>query len=475
MKMIAENKMLPSSKIEDTLDKFKMTGELAPSFNQVHVLVVVPVKLPTPHELRDSQLVVDGVSIHMPASMQLNPPALVAFWKAFLAVPTEVEADAVIALPEGTFLLGDSTLGSRIYVRRCYPQLWKVCWKMIHDKVTKTPHLVILGNPGIGKTFFGYIILLHLARAGATVVYESGGSKKRLLFSRDMVVQGSQQDLLVFSTSLQRTTLWMPSLVGILDQPRTYYIVDAVKPTYYPAKTILLTSPRRSVWFEFNKTNSTIVQDCFRRWGGIARYVLRYAQLDDQQELLEKAIAFVDINWLVDACGKLDADDAEVSHQLLHYRVSECFTNDYFVFASQYVEQEVYKRLYVKDKQKLLNFISASDGIGALAVPRGHLFEGHVHSVLPRGGTFRIRHLADDGEVHDDDEYLTEEDWGEGEGNDYAMDADDDAAMEDSTATVRDLDDGVSTLLSERPTVIFNNDEEVIAADTAIYLRPEKL
>ncbi|KAE9358081.1 hypothetical protein PF008_g2824 [Phytophthora fragariae] len=388
MKMIAENKMLPSSKIEDTLDKFKMTGELAPSFNQVHVLVVVPVKLPTPHEPRDSQLVVDGVSIHMPASMQLNPPALVAFWKAFLAVPTEVEADAVIALPEGTFLLGDSTLGSRIYVRRCYPQLWKVCWKMIHDKVTKTPHLVILGNPGIGKTFFGYIILLHLARAGATVVYESGGSKKRLLFSRDMVVQGSQQDLL---------------------------------------------------------------------------------------ELLEKAIAFVDINWLVDACGKLDADDAEVSHQLLHYRVSECFTNDYFVFASQYVEQEVYKRLYVKDKQKLLNFISASDGIGALAVPGGHLFEGHVHSVLPRGGTFRIRHLADDGEVHDDDEYLTEEDWGEGEGNDYAMDADDDAAMEDSTATVRDLDDGVSTLLSERPTVIFNNDEEVIAADTAIYLRPEKL
>ncbi|KAE9358080.1 hypothetical protein PF008_g2824 [Phytophthora fragariae] len=63
MKMIAENKMLPSSKIEDTLDKFKMTGELAPSFNQVHVLVVVPVKLPTPHEPRDSQLVVDGCPV----------------------------------------------------------------------------------------------------------------------------------------------------------------------------------------------------------------------------------------------------------------------------------------------------------------------------------------------------------------------------------------------------------------------------
>ncbi|KAE8955278.1 hypothetical protein PR001_g32168, partial [Phytophthora rubi] len=60
MEMIAKNKMLSSWTIGDTLGKFKMTGELTPSFNQVHVLVVVPVKLPTPHEPGDSQLVADG-------------------------------------------------------------------------------------------------------------------------------------------------------------------------------------------------------------------------------------------------------------------------------------------------------------------------------------------------------------------------------------------------------------------------------
>ncbi|KAG3133725.1 hypothetical protein PI126_g19044 [Phytophthora idaei] len=294
-----------------------------------------------------------------------------------------------------------------------------------------------------------------------------------------MVVQGSQQDF-----------------VGILDQPTPYYIVDAVKRTYYPAKTIFLTSPHRSVWFEFNKTNCrtrympvwsqqeifkcrelvysdlpvAVVQDCFRRWGGITRYVLWYAQLDDQQVLLENTIVIVDVNWLVDACGKLDADDAQVSHRLLHYRVSKRLANEYFVFASQYVQQEVYKRLYVKDKQKLVDFISASDGIGALAVLRGHLFEGHVHSVLPRGGAFRIRHLVDNGEAHDNDEYLTE---GEGEGDDDAMNVEDDVAMEDSTAATRDHGDGaISIQLSERPTVVFNNDNEVIASDTTIYLRP---
>ncbi|KAG6976052.1 hypothetical protein JG688_00001770 [Phytophthora aleatoria] len=92
-----------------------------------------------------------------------------------------------------------------------------------------------------------------------------------------------------------------------------------------------------------------VVQDCFRRWGGIARYVLQFAQVENQQVLLEEAIDIVDLDW-------------------------------YFVFASQYVQQEVYKRLYVKDKQKLLEFIFASDGFGALAVLRGHLFEGHVQA-----------------------------------------------------------------------------------------------
>ncbi|KAE8901966.1 hypothetical protein PF005_g28140 [Phytophthora fragariae] len=41
-KMIAENKMMPSWTIQDVLADFKMTGDLAPSSKQIHVLVVLP-------------------------------------------------------------------------------------------------------------------------------------------------------------------------------------------------------------------------------------------------------------------------------------------------------------------------------------------------------------------------------------------------------------------------------------------------
>ncbi|KAF1780434.1 hypothetical protein GQ600_25551 [Phytophthora cactorum] len=145
-----------------------------------------------------------------------------------------------------------------------------------------------------------------------------------------------------------------------------------------------------------------VVQDCFRRWGGIASYVLRYARSHDQQVLLKNVIAIADVNWLVDACGKLDADDAQVSHRLLHYRLSK-------------------------------QFISTSDGIGALAVLRGHLAAG--------GGSFRIRRLVDDVRHTEDDEYLSMEigDEDEDEGGDHDMDADDDVAMEESVASTSDL------------------------------------
>ncbi|CAK4177625.1 unnamed protein product [Aphanomyces euteiches] len=363
------------------LNKKELFGA-TPSLGEenIHVLVELPqvleAKLP-----RDRLLTVGDVQIPVTPSMSLHPPALVAFWQAFQNDKTDLKAGALVDLPQATFLLGDSTLGSRLYIRHCYPALWEYCLKTIHDEKMNSPHLVILGNPGIGKTFFGFVILLLLAREGATVVYESGVLKQRFLLTNEIVAEGSPNDFL-----------------QILKNTDTYYIVDAVKPAMYVAKTILLSPPRRSIWYEFNKTCCepsympvwsrgeilqcrelmysdtpvAVVEDCFRRWG-----------VDDQQALLEYAIDMVDLDWLAQACCRLDADDAQVAHRLLHYRVSETFDYEGFVFASDYVQQMVYDRLYTMDKRKLLAFIDGSGGLGTLPELRGHLFQGHDHSVLP--------------------------------------------------------------------------------------------
>ena len=162
-----------------------------------------------------------------------SPTAISTFWNAFKACTTQIIENQVIQLPTNVYILGNPTLGSSVFIRHCYPKLLATALSII--ETPGTPHLVILGNPGIGKTYFGYVLLLHLARLGSTVVYESGKAKCRYLFSADGIFIGTQDD---FRRYLNITT--------------TLYVVDASKPVDVAAKTILLSSPRRDVWYKFS-------------------------------------------------------------------------------------------------------------------------------------------------------------------------------------------------------------------------------
>lgn len=122
----------------------------------------------------------------------------------------------------------------RLYVCHCYPQLWNVCLSALDRPGVH--NLAILGNPGIGKTFFRYLILLHLARCKTTVVYKPAGREDRFLFCGEIALAGSNMDLKIFLSWAKHITLWMP-----------------IAPDYYTVKTILVTSPRPEIWSDFHK------------------------------------------------------------------------------------------------------------------------------------------------------------------------------------------------------------------------------
>ena len=68
------------------------------------------------------------------------------------------------------------------------------------------------------------------------MVYETGRKKMRILFCGELVVQGSRSDF-----------------NEILELRESFYVVDGMKPQDYKAKTMLVTSPRHDIWFEFHK------------------------------------------------------------------------------------------------------------------------------------------------------------------------------------------------------------------------------
>ena len=72
----------------------------------------------------------------------------------------QVVANDVIVLLEGTNYFNFLGFSSRIYVRHCYLQLWKACLDTF-SRAAKAKHdVVIIGNGGIGKTNFGFFVLV---------------------------------------------------------------------------------------------------------------------------------------------------------------------------------------------------------------------------------------------------------------------------------------------------------------------------
>lgn len=328
-----------------------------------------------------------------------EPDKLRRFWNALKKVNTPREPHDILALTNGTNFLGDEDLPSAIYVRPCYLKLLEKTMSIIN--CDNTPRLVILGNPGIGKTYFGYYLLAHIARNGGTVVYESGTRKQRYLLSTERVAIGSLQD---FS--------------DVMRERNHYYVVDGTPPVHCVAKTVLVSSHRRDVWYTFSKTkctirympvwtldeiqtcrqqlfpevDETVAKDCFLKWGGIPRFVLQFADDKAQQELLMQAIGSVDLDAISSAIGRTEAGD-QATHRLIHMVVADDFMERQYKFASDVVAEGVYRALYERDRARLLQFLRVAHNASGVEGLRGTIFEQHAHWIISQGGTFQIRTL----------------------------------------------------------------------------------
>uniref|UniRef100_A0AAV1TQG9 Crinkler effector protein N-terminal domain-containing protein n=1 Tax=Peronospora matthiolae TaxID=2874970 RepID=A0AAV1TQG9_9STRA len=375
----------------------------------VHVLVMLPPTMVSP---LGKSITVGGVTTPVTSTMMKSPR--VDFWKAFRTMNTPVVADAVITLPEKTYILDESELGSHIYVRPCYPHLWDLCRSILDGKKGTYKRLIILGTPGIGKTYFCFLVLLYLAQDGATVIYVSSEVKgERTLFSSNLVVVGSKTDFEIF-----------------LKQRKTFYVVDGVKPSRVKAKTMLVTSPRKEVWHKicqrkcarlfmpvwskqeifkcrellYSNTPVEIVEKRYMKWGGVARYVLEYAEDKAVQKSLKEAITKSNLQMILTASVESNGVESDVSHRLLHFRVNHEFCYKSLDFASVYIAQKVFERLYERGRRDLIDFLAASHELSEDAVKRGILFERFALSLLSQGGKFESRHLKPKDFATDGDE-----------------------------------------------------------------------
>ena len=246
---------------------------------------------------------------------------LLDFWNALRATAIS-ENDNFLKLPDNIHFLGKSDEASVLFIRKCYRDLFEVAFS------NNTRRLIITGNPGIGKTFFSYYMLYKLMRKNATVIYDKV-NKFPILFNDQTAVVG--ENLFSFYEHLNKRDVW--------------YIVDGKEPQDVEAKTILVCSPKKNYYVEFDKqpltktrymstwdkseidtcweeiykdkVDKNTVDDLFYKWGGIPRFVLEKANEATQQNKLKEAIDACDESILMASIGKSEAKQ-DISHKLIH-------------------------------------------------------------------------------------------------------------------------------------------------------------
>lgn len=72
--------------------------------------------------------------------------------------------DDVLQLPNGATFFNADLLPSKLYVRTAYKDPYS-CTSSWRD-------ILVIGNPGVGKSFFALYKLYQLLHDGATIVYE---------------------------------------------------------------------------------------------------------------------------------------------------------------------------------------------------------------------------------------------------------------------------------------------------------------
>ena len=277
----------------------------------------------------------------------------------------------------------------------------------------------IIGNAGIGKSAFGAYLLMRAVQGRRTVVYASNKETKAFVLHSD----GRATFF-----ACERLQEYASDLLG---QRATIFICDGLTPPIVSAFTILITSPKRERWKEFNRIEgsrrlffpvftsdeiadmhrscfpelaATGVWERYRKWGGIPRYVLTMLDEGTQQEL-ENSLYSINPDELAFALGQreIESDDA-ASHRLLHFvprgqqergpflgaRKRESYLLARSELGSPYIIDAVYRSFAQRGSDRVKTLLAQPlEGTSRLSKMYGDLFEAGARVKLLAGGEFQ--------------------------------------------------------------------------------------
>jgi hypothetical protein len=289
----------------------------------------------------------------------------------------------------------------------------------------------VIGNEGIGKSSFGLYVLWRAVQARRTVVYVSDRVHEAFILHGDGRAEAFTADHFNFRTR------------GVLSARTTVLICDGVKPPIVDAFTLLITSPVRERWKEFNKASDArrlcfpvfsraetgdMLRSCFPRlvaadaasggeagvwarfdrWGGVPRYVMDRIDADAQLSIAGP-LSRISVDMLLSRLGdrEIESDDV-VSHRLMHLKPAgeaadgafTCPRNvaSYLLVRSElgspFIKDLVYRAMEEEDIRRIEALFARQSTSLTFAKLYGDVFERAALDMLREGGSFPLFDLT---------------------------------------------------------------------------------
>ena len=333
-----------------------------------------------------------------------------ALWKELETL--EITDDDMLVLPKGAMeLLGSSeSREMKMYVRPCYTDLYD----LIYGK-HKTEHIIVIGNPGIGKSYFLLYLMFRLRKKDKdmSLFFSSAITSLHLLFFNDEVK--------VFDESYVKTFKPMKNVTYLFDCGTRGQ--DALIKPALSHKTIISTSPDETHYKSFLKLSYDHggagavmlymppwsleelqhlskyrfqvgdLHEKYRIVGGIPRYVFS-KRIDVQKRAIDKAIMNSDLDDIVKIARMLpDHMPSKTSHSLLQLKLKNndrTYEATDIMFASEYVLEKfcaTYRESCVNHMRAILVRDREHN------VFEGQIFEKFAHVEVASGKVFTVRSL----------------------------------------------------------------------------------
>jgi len=307
----------------------------------------------------------------------------------------------ILTLPEGE--VWHTCQHPKLFVRSAYVAFYEqfLSGKQHGRKVTA------LGTPGIGKSAAGMYFLHRALKENKKVLYRD------FRVNRYHVYDGDSKTVIRLDSS---------SVDDLLDDPEVLLICDGISPPFAKCTVLLITSPKRDVWWAFSKETGMVrylphptveemhlmrkhcfsemavedMLDGIRVFGPNPRAVFIHHLKKNWTELtLTNIISNEGAAVLLKASQLNESGKDDPCHRLIAIKATADFLDGGREFCSDFVADEIYKHLEESNREALYSWLAVTGGIKnpLIAVMRGTLFERASLTILAEGGLFKTRNL----------------------------------------------------------------------------------